>query len=437
MSGAACPSSWRAWWVTVELAVLAIAISLVWGLLIAVLRQWAPAPLRWLAAAYVEIVRNTPILVQIYFIYFGLAVAGVRVTGFGSALIALAAQNGGYILEIYRAGIQSISIKQIESAKALGMRLPTILSMIVLPQAFRHVIPPVGNQSILILKDTSIAATVAVAEMTSGRQDADRAHGGGLRGLLHPRPALSRPVHDRCRAVPAARAPSRFPGLSATMPAGGINNLWYLGLAALNTIGIAAASIVLSAVLGLAVALLHVFGGLAARLFVELYLYIVRGVPLLVLLFTMYYVLPYAGVELGAVDGGILVLGLYFAAFMSEAFRAAILSLPKAQWDAARGLGMRRSLMLRIVIFPQAVRIALPPFVNTCLMLIKSTSPCIDHRHLGADLGRARGHRAHLRRFPDLRRRRAHLLLHLLRPRAAVALSRGALPLCPLRPRPR
>jgi len=158
------------------------------------------------------------------------------------------------------------------------------------------------------------------------------------------------------------------------MPMVLISNLWYLGLAALNTVGISAASVVLSAVLGLVVALLHVFGGLAARLFVELYLYIVRGVPLLVLLFTMYYVLPYAGVALGAVEGGILVLGLYFGAFMSEAFRAAILSLPKAQWDAARGLGMRRWLMLRIVIFPQALRIALPPFVNICLMLIKSTS---------------------------------------------------------------
>jgi His/Glu/Gln/Arg/opine family amino acid ABC transporter permease subunit len=158
------------------------------------------------------------------------------------------------------------------------------------------------------------------------------------------------------------------------MPMVLISNLWYLGLAALNTVGISAASVLLSAVLGLVVALLHVFGGLAARLFVELYLYIVRGVPLLVLLFTMYYVLPYAGVALGAVEGGILVLGLYFGAFMSEAFRAAILSLPKAQWDAARGLGMRRWLMLRIVIFPQALRIALPPFVNICLMLIKSTS---------------------------------------------------------------
>ena len=152
--------------VTLELAVLAIVISLVWGLVVTILRLWGPAPLRWLAAAYVELVRNTPVLVQIYFIYFGLAVAGVRVTGFGSALIALAAQNGGYMAEIYRAGIQSISIKQIESAKALGMRLPTILSIVVLPQAFRRVIPPIGNQSILILKDTSIAATVAVAEMT-------------------------------------------------------------------------------------------------------------------------------------------------------------------------------------------------------------------------------------------------------------------------------
>jgi His/Glu/Gln/Arg/opine family amino acid ABC transporter permease subunit len=152
--------------VTVELAALAIAISLVWGLVLALMRVSTLAPLRWLAGAYVEVVRNTPILVQIYFIYFGLAVAGINISGFFSALIALAAQNGGYMAEIYRAGIQSISVMQVESAKALGMRFPTILSMVVLPQAIRRVIPPIGNQSILILKDTSIAATVAVAEMT-------------------------------------------------------------------------------------------------------------------------------------------------------------------------------------------------------------------------------------------------------------------------------
>jgi polar amino acid transport system permease protein len=152
--------------VTVQLAALAIAISLVWGLVIALARMSRLMPLRFLANAYIELVRNTPVLVQIYFIYFGFAVVGFHISGFMSALLALAAQNGGYMAEIYRAGIQSISIKQIEGAKALGMRWRTIMSMVVLPQAIVRVIPPIGNQSILVLKDTSLASTVAVAEMT-------------------------------------------------------------------------------------------------------------------------------------------------------------------------------------------------------------------------------------------------------------------------------
>jgi His/Glu/Gln/Arg/opine family amino acid ABC transporter permease subunit len=153
-----------------------------------------------------------------------------------------------------------------------------------------------------------------------------------------------------------------------------IDNLWYLGLGALHTIGISAASIVLSGFLGLGIALGQLFGGLLLRALIEIYLYIIRGVPLLVLLFTMYYVLPYSGLEVGALQGGIIVIALYFAAFMSEVIRAAILSISKAQWDAARSLGMQRWTMLRVVIFPQAFRVAAPPFVNTCMMLIKSTS---------------------------------------------------------------
>jgi polar amino acid transport system permease protein len=152
--------------ITVQLAVLAIAIALAWGMVLALSRISKIALLRWLSSAYIEIVRNTPVLVQIYLIYFGLAVFGFRVSGFTSALIALAAQNGGYMAEIYRAGLQSISYQQIEGAKALGMRWSQVLWIVVLPQAIRRVIPPIGNQSILIIKDTSIASTVAVAEMT-------------------------------------------------------------------------------------------------------------------------------------------------------------------------------------------------------------------------------------------------------------------------------
>ncbi|HEX3954581.1 MAG TPA: amino acid ABC transporter permease [Stellaceae bacterium] len=153
-----------------------------------------------------------------------------------------------------------------------------------------------------------------------------------------------------------------------------IHNFLYLLRGAEFTLLLSAGSVAISTVIGLVVALLHVFGGWPIRVLVEIYLFLVRGIPLLILLFAMYYVLPYAGIDLEPMTGGILVIGLYHAAFMSQVFRGAILALPRSQWDAARGLGMRRAAVLQIVIFPQAFRIAAPPFVNTCMQLIKSTS---------------------------------------------------------------
>ena len=153
-----------------------------------------------------------------------------------------------------------------------------------------------------------------------------------------------------------------------------IRNFPYLLRGAEITLLLSGASIALSTLLGMIVALLHVFGIAPIKILIEIYLFLVRGIPLLILLFGMYYVLPSIGIDLDPMAGGILVIGVYYGAFMSQVFRAAILSLPQSQWDAARGLGMRRLLTLQIVIFPQAFRIAAPPFVNTCMMLIKSTS---------------------------------------------------------------
>jgi polar amino acid transport system permease protein len=158
------------------------------------------------------------------------------------------------------------------------------------------------------------------------------------------------------------------------LPQALIHNFAYLLRGAEFTLLLSAGSIALSTAIGVGVALLHVFAAEPIHLLVELYLFLVRGIPLLILLFAMYYMLPYVGIDLQPTVGGILVIGVYYGAFMSQVFRAAILSLPKSQWDAARGLGMRRLLMLEIVIFPQAFRIAAPPFVNTCMQLIKSTS---------------------------------------------------------------
>ena len=153
-----------------------------------------------------------------------------------------------------------------------------------------------------------------------------------------------------------------------------IDNFWYLVRGAEITVVLSIGTLVPSTVIGVIVALLKVFGGRLFGALVDVYLYVVRGVPLLVLLFFMYFGLPYSGINLRPTLGGLLVMSIYIGAFMSEIFRAAILSLPKAQWDAARSLGMPRPLMLRIVIFPQVFRLAAPPFVNTCVLLIKSTS---------------------------------------------------------------
>jgi len=153
-----------------------------------------------------------------------------------------------------------------------------------------------------------------------------------------------------------------------------IGNLGYLLRGAVVTVGLAAATVVPSAVIGMVLALAKVFGGMGVRAVVDVYLYVIRGVPLLVLLFFMYYALPYSGIDMPPLVGGVLVMSLYFGAFMAEIFRAAILSLPRAQWDAARSLGMRRRLLFQIVIYPQVFRLAAPPFVNTCILLVKSTS---------------------------------------------------------------
>jgi His/Glu/Gln/Arg/opine family amino acid ABC transporter permease subunit len=153
-----------------------------------------------------------------------------------------------------------------------------------------------------------------------------------------------------------------------------LHSYWYLFRGAGMTLLMAGASVVPATVLGGALALVHVFGRRIARSALQVYLFVVRGIPLLVLLTFVYYLLPLTGIDLPPFWGVVVVMSLYYAAFMSEVFRAGIESLPQAQWDAARSLGMQRHLLLRIVIFPQALRLSAPPFISLCANLVKATS---------------------------------------------------------------
>lgn len=119
-----------------------------------------------LGRGFVETMRNTPVLIQMFLIYFGLAAFGLRIPAFGSALLALVLQNSAYVGEIYRAGFQSVSRRQLEAALALGLLPRTAILTMILPQALRRVIPPLANQMVIVVKDSSIASTIAVYEVT-------------------------------------------------------------------------------------------------------------------------------------------------------------------------------------------------------------------------------------------------------------------------------
>jgi His/Glu/Gln/Arg/opine family amino acid ABC transporter permease subunit len=153
-----------------------------------------------------------------------------------------------------------------------------------------------------------------------------------------------------------------------------LHTYWYLFRGAGMTILMATTAVIPATLFGILLALAQIFGSRPTRAIIIFYIFIIRGIPLLVLLTFVYYLLPLTGIDLPPFWGVVLVLACYYAAFMGEAFRAGILSLPQAQWDAAKSLGMSRRLMLQIVIFPQALRLAAPPFVNLCINLIKATS---------------------------------------------------------------
>ena len=152
--------------VTVEISVLAMALAVVAGLVIVLVRLYAAAPLRFLAKAYVEVIRGTPLLIQLFLIYYGLPQIGIRLNAFFAAILGLGLNYAASESENYRAGIQAIPRGQTEALQALGMSRWQGLRHIILPQALRLVIPPVTNDFIAMFKDSSIVSVITMVELT-------------------------------------------------------------------------------------------------------------------------------------------------------------------------------------------------------------------------------------------------------------------------------
>lgn len=158
-------------WMTVKLSVMSMPIAIALGLMIALGRLYGPKLLRPILTTYVEVLRGTPIMLQLYFIYFLLPMVLPQAVRpyFGpviAAVIGLAINYSAYEAEIYRAGLQAIPKGQMEAALALGMSRGAALRHVVVPQAVRMVVPPVTNDFIALFKDTSICSVIAVTELS-------------------------------------------------------------------------------------------------------------------------------------------------------------------------------------------------------------------------------------------------------------------------------
>ncbi|MGH8780457.1 amino acid ABC transporter permease [Paraburkholderia sp.] len=156
--------------VTVEITVCSFVLSTLLGLALALLRVSANRLLSNAAATVINVIRGLPIIVQLFYIYFVLPDLGVQLSAFQAGFIGLGVAYSAYQAENFRAGIEAIDRGQIEAAQSIGMRGPLIMRRVVLPQAFRIALPPYGNTLVMMLKDSSLASTITVAEMTRAGQ---------------------------------------------------------------------------------------------------------------------------------------------------------------------------------------------------------------------------------------------------------------------------
>ncbi|AET70037.1 amine acid ABC transporter, permease protein, 3-TM region, His/Glu/Gln/Arg/opine family [Desulfosporosinus orientis DSM 765] len=154
---------------TIELAVLGIAFGIIIGLIAAILKI-SHTPLKYIAHFYIWLIRGTPLLVQLFLIYFGLPQLGITLNAFASSILGLGINSGAYIAEVFRGGIEAIPKGQTEASLSLGMGKFLTMRRIIFPQALRISIPSLGNQFIISLKDSSLCSVITMSELLQTSQ---------------------------------------------------------------------------------------------------------------------------------------------------------------------------------------------------------------------------------------------------------------------------
>ena len=158
-------------WLTLRLGVMGILLAILIGLVCAAIRYWNVPILRRIVAVYIEISRNTPLLIQLFFIYYGLPKLGIRTTPAACGVAGLAFLGGSYMAEAFRSGLEAIEPIQMESALSLGMKQGQALRYVMLPQAISISVPPLMANIIFLLKETSVFSAVSLMDLMFTAKD--------------------------------------------------------------------------------------------------------------------------------------------------------------------------------------------------------------------------------------------------------------------------
>lgn len=166
---------------TIVLAIFTVIFGVILGVILALMRISNNKLLNFIGAAYVEFIRGTPVLVQVYIIYYGLpSLLGINLPDMAAGILALSINSGAYVAEIIRAGIQAVDKGQLEAARSLGMKYGTAMRYIIVPQAIKNILPALGNEFITVIKESSIVSVIGIHELM---YNADTVRGNTFRAF--------------------------------------------------------------------------------------------------------------------------------------------------------------------------------------------------------------------------------------------------------------
>ena len=159
---------------TLIIAAFSVLLGTLLGTVMATMRMGRIAPLRWLAVAYIEFIRGTPLMVQLMFIFYGLPMIGIKIpdiswipnfSRFAAGIVAMSMNSCAYVAEIIRSGIQAVDIGQTEAARSVGFSSGEAMRLVVLPQAVRNILPALGNEFVTVIKESSIVSVIGIADL--------------------------------------------------------------------------------------------------------------------------------------------------------------------------------------------------------------------------------------------------------------------------------